>query len=195
MIRVALLTLALWALLAAWCLSAPTAQAAAIDPIAIANKAWPGSPCAGKLVLGFDPTLIARGRMAEAIGIEFHTDGTKDVSSCEFTVDTQAWRGLTQEQQCWAAVHEAGHLAGRDHTSTGVMTSGFFEGWYAPCAPMRERIQHDLETAHPNTFVQCGRWQGRVLSCRMEFAHRIVRYRAAVSGDLFVIRRVHGAQR
>lgn len=188
MIRVALATLALWALLAAWCLSASTAQAATLDPLAVANNAWPGSPCTGKLQITLDVTLALRGRAGEAVGVAR--------GDCEFSVDPVYWAKATPQERCQIAAHEAGHLAGLGHSLTGVMRPDH-SGFYAPCATLRDRIEHDLQvrTAATNFNVQCGKQIGRVITCRVWLTSHVARFRVAVSGERFMARRVHGGQR
>lgn len=173
-----------------------------VDPLAVANTVWPGSPCTGNLHVTFhrdlgsepDNSGLLSTVIAVATGIVVNADGSFDRVSCDIAVDPAYWAQADTEERCKVLSHEAGHLDGLHHTATGVMSPDH-TGWFAPCATTRERVMHQLagNAGVPDYDVQCSRWQGRVLPCTVWLASRVARYRASVSGSGFVIRRVHPA--
>lgn len=191
MIRIAAATLALWALLIVLCLLASSAQASVIDPLAVANKAWPGSPCAGKLRMTFDATLSLAGEAGNAIGVLVGDDGSYTTQSCDFAVDPAYWGKATPRERCQIAAHEAGHLAGLHHSLTGVMREDH-SGWYAPCASLRDRIEHALvqRTGAADYNIVCGKQSGAVLYCKTFLTSHVARFRVRVAGDAFTFVRV-----
>lgn len=100
-------------MLAALALTPATAHA---NDTAIADAAWPDSPCAGRLhvvvsdsiekAYGYDGLALGRPGMTAA--------GPGPLTSC----DLQIIPGLTPERRCEVIVHEAGHLAGFWHTDS-----------------------------------------------------------------------------
>ena len=188
MIRVALLTLACWTLLG---LAAVQAKAS-VDPLVVANSAWPGSPCAGQLEMQFDSTLSLRGRAAEAVGVLVDAFDNYELVSCAFTVDPVYWLRASPYERCLIASHEAGHLAGHHHQATGVMREDHSD-WFEPCASLRQRIVQHLaqRTGASETNVVCSARESRVIPCTVFLTRHVARFRVSVRGDVFVARRVH----
>lgn len=110
------------------------AVAAKPGALSVANAAWPGSPCAGKIRLLWDASIASRGSLGEASGVVIWPDGHVDRTSCDITIDPVGWAPLDDMKRCDVLVHEAGHLAGINHTTNGgVMDAS--AGAYGPCHP------------------------------------------------------------
>ncbi len=182
------------AALALMCFATPAAAAGTrVDPLAVANAAWPDSPCAGKLRLLVDGAVGSHRLFAEATGIEMRSDGSWQLISCDITVDPRAWRTSSVEHKCLLLVHEAGHLSGLiDHTATGVMASLPTTGSWPACQSLRTRIINAIAARTGSGEVTCSRWEGRILPCAVLVGprERPVRYRARTRGDAFAISRV-----
>ncbi len=131
------------AAVAAALMTAPAAAGAA-DPVAVANAAWPGSPCTGQLVITFDPAVGARGHGEEAVGIIAHPDRPWELRTCDLLVDPVSWAHADPEARCLVLVHGAGHLDGRDHAERGVMAATPERGSVPACMTLRARIIRDI---------------------------------------------------
>lgn len=123
--------LPLWACLL---LLTPAAPARA-GPLAVANAAWPGSPCAGLVNVTFDETLYDRtGFVGGAAGIRVVTaNGSWVRVSCKVLLDTQEWRFSTPRERCRILTHEAGHLAHGPLHVPGTIMAADHSGPFPPC--------------------------------------------------------------
>lgn len=155
--------------------------------LTVADRAWPTSPCVGK-VQAVPAPLVEGGLAGEALGLHVNDDGTWTLISCTIGLDPDVWAAMPPYQRCLLVVHETGHLAGHRHEEGGVM--GVPRGDYAPCRPMRERIEDALLARHPGGSVLCDGWQGRVLPCEVTVGRKTIRYRVRTRGDAFAIARV-----
>lgn len=193
MIRVSVCVLACWTCLAVVALRATTAVAASLDFQAIAAADAPDSPCANKVVLHLDPHLTGSGLDGLAVGILIAPDDSWTLQSCDIAVDPVQWAASSRYEDCRVYLHESLHLAGLRHSDTGVMRPDH-DAWVPECATLRERIIHAIQTrtSGRNTFVQCGRWQARVLPCTSFLSWHSARFRVSVNAaGGFVVRRVH----
>jgi hypothetical protein len=181
------------------------ASASAATDLQIADAAWgPHATCAGRVQVAFDHAVAGRDEANEvgyATGIEAQPDGSWILRSCVITLDPAWYAQATAEQRCEVIVHEVGHLAGHRHEEGGVMSSP--PGPFVPCMrlTLRGRIVLALAARSPaGSSVQCSRWQGRVLPCRVTLYRRVsaveadesgsVRYRVRTRDGRFAIGRV-----
>lgn len=160
---------ALVAVVVAAALSAPSAAPAAdgtkvTQSLAIARDAWPGSPCAGRetIQVNADAALAA-------VGDGRGGDGAKE------TCTVRMASGMDPYQFCVSLVHEFGHLAGHDHTATGIMSPSPIE--WRPC--FRADVQRRAAKRHPGYQWHCTYWwwafKGRCVGTRGHTAW-VVRY-------------------
>ncbi len=191
--RAALLTLALTL---ACTSAAPASPSPPVEPLAVANAAWPTSPCAGRLIVTFDAAVGARGHAEEATGILAWTDRPWELRTCDLLVDPAGWVTADPESRCLILVHGAGHLDGRDHPEGGVMASPPVRGSVPACLTVRARIIRDIAArAGAGGHWSCSPWQGRVLPCVVYRGDREVRYRARVRGNAYAISRARAPRR
>lgn len=130
---------------------------------AVADQVW-GGACAGRHVAVIVDTLPSQpGSQFVRLGQAYINDAT----TCRYWLV----RGLTDYQACVVVVHEAGHLAGFDHTQGGIMdahpTEVFTDGSYPPCAAIASPT---LTIDAAANWVEHSRW-GRYmksLDCRRD---------------------------
>lgn len=170
------------ALILAGSILAPTAQAA--DPFKIAAALYPSSPCAGRITVAFDPAVGARGRSEEA---SINNPALYPVV-CVITFDPHHESEMTPMNRCATFVHGAGHLAGLNHTPTGIMSENGANEYYEPCASIRERVMHRLERPGIE-YVTCGKWTGSLMRCRAGKDGNVARYRVRSHGDTYTMKR------
>lgn len=166
--------------------SVSRAEAAYITQHAVnvASAAWPDSACAGRLDVR-EADLSSRGdaRLGEAV--------IGDTKRCRITLDGRSFRALDQSYGCAIIVHEAGHLAGRGHSPSGIMAA-IVEPW-PPCdkpAPRALTVRQQIRLAAARrahvapSRVQLGKWRRLEVVARIRLDQgRTVRYRARVSAD------------
>jgi hypothetical protein len=211
MTRILLILLATLAVLltsAASTEAAPTVE----QNLQLAAQAFPDSPCAGHLQIVWwtdrqadypTPEQIRRPDLASisesfdeyALGVVLYDDGATVLNSCDLGVR----RSLMADDPirlCDVIVHGAGHLAGVRHTHDGSVMDLNGPG-YPACRTLRDRIKASVAALIPDPMplVVCGRWEGRVLPCRVEWVDlrhraRVTWFRARTRGDAYAIRRV-----
>lgn len=152
--------------------SAAQSRATTTDFLRIADRTWgPSAPCAGRLSV----TLGVSSRVQpDEVG---WATGTT-LGDCSMQFDPAFWENASDEVRCLLVVHEAGHLAGREHTPEGVMSedAAVGEGDFPPCRAVlsvRQRAIHRIRGHAPASSpseVFCGAWDehGRLL-CRLEW--------------------------
>jgi len=158
-------------------LALPGVAVANVDPLAQAEMAWPGSPCAGSLDVVHDPLLPA------------DRDGEFKRGTCTVVIRP----GLPRERECDAIVHEAGHAAGfdggGDHyghapAGQGIMAldgQGEWPGCHPPPtladirADARDEVRSVLPSPRAAWSVTCG--PGLRFVCRASRARSSRRYR------------------
>jgi hypothetical protein len=86
----------------------------------IAYRADPQAPCAGFVAVQWDATLGDRGRDGETLF--YAADGKLRPLGCMIVLDP----ALNEHpaRRCDVIVHEVKHLAGYEHTRTGIMRPG-----------------------------------------------------------------------
>lgn len=102
--------------------------------LVIAAKQWPSSACNGKIVVTWGP-----GKRNGPVALAYNGTCTMWIATHQGTVNT-----------CDAVVHEAGHLAGYDHTDepgthaptrAGRSVMGRYGGYFRPCALLRRQFR------------------------------------------------------
>lgn len=182
-------------------------QADALTPEQVADAAWPNSPCHGQTIadipkVGITASDTGQTLAGAASGLATDETGVPEVPfravRCETTTDPIVYAAMTAAEKCQYRVHEAGHLAGFQHTASGPMVADPEARWYGPCHTLRERVRHDIEAMVPlGAQVACGRWQGRSFTCITDYADARGRsfmraYRVRTRGDAYAIRRIRG---
>src|SRR4051812_9004641 len=118
--RIAPLVLTLMAACAAVPASHALAQTPATDSarlaqfLPIARAAWPGSPCAGRETVHLAANAALRAQAPVIAGPGEALNGMAEAATCEVWLSSS----MTARTFCTVLVHEFGHLAGREHTTT-----------------------------------------------------------------------------
>ena len=148
----------------------------------IARAAWPGSPCAGRenVHLAGDATLRAQ---APAIaGAGGALNGIATPETCKVWLAS----GMDARTFCTVLVHELGHLAGREHTTTpgDVMNAEGDIDW-APCdaataASPHQMLVQELRSVLPAPRaawrIRCGPKRGAERRCVARRGRSVRRY-------------------
>lgn len=200
----ALCTILMLAAMAAPAVAAPAPgtnpQADLAADLSIASAAFQG-PCAGHLTVVWDetsePPWITPEQsstiQAWASGIHINDDGSWTLVGCDMTIRPSVWLRLSPIERCSLVVHEAGHLAMRRHTATGVMAPN--GGPFEPCrihyVPLYDRIGDDIDAMVPIGWdVICGDQHRHVVRCQAVHGRRVRRYvvRVHPHGDFTITR-------
>lgn len=138
------------------------------DALRIAYAADPQAPCAGHVTVLWDATLDARGHDEEAY-----------VGTCVITVNPQLKDA--PERLCDVTVHGVKHLAGYQHTATGIMAPN--GGEWSACHPhvttrqsVRELLPHGYAWSVTCAHSRC--W------AKAKGAH-VRRYRVTSDGGIY----------
>lgn len=123
--------------------------------VAVAEAAWPGSPCAGGINVTVAPLPPIGNEVLDgyATGVEVAPDGSFVTRSCDIQIDPQVL-AVGPEHTCDVIVHEAGHLAGLQHTATGIMAPS--AGTFPACHPVlspRAQVQELLSGLLPEGYT------------------------------------------
>lgn len=111
-------------------LSASPAHAATRDPITVAQTAWHGSPCTNRLSVYWDHSIFTRyGYVGMAEGVTSFEPFK--LNSCDVAIDPAYWGHNGYYERLTVILHEAGHLAGKQHTKNGIMSPD-----HHGCAPV-----------------------------------------------------------
>jgi hypothetical protein len=128
-LRGLLLALAMWAIVFA-AIFAVAGRCSVRDPIAIAQTAWRGSPCTNRIRVYWDHAVFTRqGFVGVASGVVSFAPFR--LRSCDVALDPVYWGHTGYYARLAVILHEAGHLAGRDHTPEGLMSPD-----HHGCTPM-----------------------------------------------------------
>jgi Matrixin len=151
---------------------APPSDAARLQQfLPIARAAWPGSPCAGRenVHLAGDPALRAQAPAIAGPGESLN--GMAEPDSCEVWLAS----GMTARTFCAVLVHELGHLAGREHTTTpGDVMNGEGDIDWPACdratqPSATEQVEEELRSVLPAPRaawrVTCGPKRGSERRC------------------------------
>lgn len=153
------------------------------DAKRIADRAWPASPCAGKLVVVPAPWLLE---------LENRDGAVRNDGSCRIEIRT----GMDPSRRCDVIVHEAGHRAGlflapAPHPPAGVMSA--HGDPYPPCHPkvtLRTEVVRELRWLLPTPRrlwrVSCGA-ESRVMRCVAKRGPRVRRFRVHVRRTEFLV--------
>lgn len=137
--------------------------------VRIAQGVWHTDPCATqRIVVLWQTGLEDHGLAATATGISRSSDGTWTLRACEITVDPVWWQHTPAYIRCLVVVHEVGHLGSRGHSPPGTDVMSAEPGVHPDCEhrkPLVDRIGEALFVLHPDGFISCDAWQGRVLPC------------------------------
>lgn len=84
------------------------------DPLAVAQTAWRGSPCTGKISIIWTHSVVTNDHVAEAMGINIEPDGSwhRDPAHlCQIAIDPVYYHAAGYDEKLAIDLHEAGHLA------------------------------------------------------------------------------------
>src|SRR3954462_1942696 len=167
--------------LIAACAVVPTAHAWTEPPddaparlpasLPIARAAWPGSPCAGRETVHLSGDAALRAQAPALAGPGDELNGMAEPDTCEVWLAGD----LTARTFCAVLVHELGHLAGREHTTTpGDVMNGAGDVDWPACdratdPPAKERVEDELRSVLPAPRaawdVTCGPRRGVERRC------------------------------
>jgi len=172
--------------------SMPASGALAQDPatdsarlaqfLPIARAAWPGSPCAGREVVHLAGDAALRARAPTIAGPGEALDGMAEPDTCEVWLAS----AMTARTFCTVLVHELGHLAGHEHTTTpGDVMNGAGDIDFAACdrataPPATEQVEEELRSVLPAPRaawrITCGPKRGAARRCVARRGRSVRRY-------------------
>src|SRR4051812_5670739 len=137
----------------------------------IARAAWPGSPCAGREIVHLAGDAALRAQAPVIAGPGEALDGMAEPATCEVWLSST----MTARTFCTVLVHEFGHLAGREHTTTpGDVMNGAGDIDYAACdretepsatAQVEDELRSVLPAPRAAWKVSCGPKRGSTRRC------------------------------
>jgi hypothetical protein len=148
----------------------------------IARAAWPGSPCAGRENVHLAGDAILRTEAPAVAGPGGALNGIATPETCEVWLAS----GMDARTFCTVLVHEFGHLAGRQHTTTpgDVMNGDGNIDWPA-CDAATALAPHDMLLAELRSVlpapraawrIRCGRKRGGERRCVARRGRSVRRY-------------------
>jgi hypothetical protein len=151
---------------------APSSDTARLQQfLPIARAAWPGSPCAGRESVHLAGDLVLRAQAPAIAGPGETLNGMAEPDTCEVWLAS----GMTARTFCAVLVHELGHLAGRDHTTTpGDIMNGEGDIDWPACdratqPSAAEQVEEELRSVLPAPRaawrVTCGPKRGSERRC------------------------------
>lgn len=150
----------------------------------VADAYWGPHPCAGKVQVEFDATLLDRDYAGEAIGLHMLSDTDWYLERCAIAV----MPGMPDEDECRVIWHEVGHLV-RGPSHAGVMSYSN-DGPHACYPPLRVQIQRTLPARQAPWRITCGYRNPRTQRTRCKASSpraRYVRsYVASIAPDHYV---------
>jgi hypothetical protein len=179
--------------LIAVCVAVPTAHAWTPPPdddpgrlaafLPMARAAWPGSPCAGREVIHLTGDAALR---AQAPALTGHAGDVLDGMAAPQTCEVWLASGMTASTFCAVLVHELGHLAGREHTTTaGDIMNGAGDIEWPACdrattppvtATVKEEVRSVLPAPAAAWRITCGRRRGAERRCVARRGERVRRF-------------------
>lgn len=166
-------------------------QAALDQAIALADAAWPDSSCQN---IDGSPHLVVNVTAAMTIA---SAGGEAPVNTHPVApTDENCWMRVRPDMSDWemcvVVVHEAGHLAGREHTTGGVMDSD--RPTYPPCDVFQSVTEDPEPVAHvrPDPAPTRARAAASALagrSCRLTRGGTSRRYRCGSQRVAVTVRR------
>jgi hypothetical protein len=162
---------------------APATDAARLARfLPIARAAWPGSPCAGRENVHLAGDAVLRAEAPAIAGPGGALNGIATPETCEVWLAA----GMDARTFCTVLVHELGHLAGREHTTTpdDVMNAEGDIDW-APCDAATARSPHEmlihelrsvLPTPRAAWKIRCGPKRGSERRCVARRGRSVRRY-------------------
>jgi hypothetical protein len=173
---------------------APATDAARLAQfLPIARAAWPGSPCLGRENVHLAGDALLRAEAPAVAGPGEALNGLATPETCEVWLAS----GMDARTFCAVLVHELGHLAGHEHTTTpgDVMNGGGDVDW-APCdqatAPspgemLRDELRSVLPAPRANWRIRCGDRRGSHRRCVARRGRSIRRYDVTESRTMVTV--------
>jgi len=177
------------------------AQAPATDSarlarfLPIARAAWPGSPCAGRENVHLTGDTALRAAAPAVAGPGEALNGMAEPQTCEVWLASD----MSARTFCTVLVHELGHLAGREHTTTaGDVMNGEGDIDWAPCdratdPPATEMLEDELRSVLPAPRaawrITCGPRRGSERRCVVRRGRDVRRYDVSESKDTVTVSR------
>jgi hypothetical protein len=148
----------------------------------IARAAWPGSPCTGRENVHLAGDDILRAQAPAVAGPGAALNGVATPETCEVWLAG----GMDARTFCTVLVHEFGHLAGREHTTTpgDVMNAEGDIDW-APCDAATEPSPHEMLIGELRSVlpapraawrIRCGAKRGGERRCVARRGRSVRRY-------------------
>jgi hypothetical protein len=188
--------------LIAACVAVPAAQAWTPPPdddpgrlaafMPIAQAAWPGSPCAGREAVHLAGDA---GLRAQAVALTGHSGDVLNGMAAPQTCEVWLASGMSARTFCAVLVHELGHLAGREHTTTaGDIMNGAGDIDWPPCehattppvtamVVAKDEVRAALPAPATAWRITCGRKRGSERRCVARRGGRVRRFEVTQTRD------------